>query len=235
MKYPFFQNRRAVMKVLITGSYRGIGKHLYERLSVSHEVIGIDKLKSDTVDIVHDLTDLETLPLKLKILNNVDAVIHNAASIETAPFEDLSTEMIEKVFKVNTLAAFKLAQWFVAQKPKNKVGRLIFISSTRAKMSEANTIPYTLSKSALEGLTHSLAITLSDYHVTVNAIAPGWINTSNETITEVEHHFHPSRRVGVPEDIYQAVKYILAHNNNFLNGSTITVDGGVTKKMIYPE
>jgi len=223
------------MKILITGTYRGIGKHLYERLSISHEVIGLDQIKSDTVDIVHDLTELDTLPSKLSTFNNVDAVIHNAASIETAPFEELSTEMIEKIFRVNTLAAFKLGQWFVAQKPKTQAGRLIFITSTRAKMSEANTIPYTLSKSALEGLTHSLAITLSDYHVTVNAIAPGWINTSHETITEEEHHFHPSRRVGIPEDIYQAVKYILAHNNNFLNGSTITVDGGVTKKMIYPE
>ena len=234
MFYPFFLKEDVKVKILITGTYQGIGKHLYERLSLTHDVYGIDQYKSDTVDIIHDLNELETLTNRLKDLKDFDALIHNAASIKSEPFLDLKLETIQKVLNVNTLAAVKLSQWFVKQKPKGD-GRIIFMSSTRAKMSEADTVPYTLSKSAIEGLTHSLAITLSPYHVTVNAIAPGWINTSGETLREEDHSFHPSLRVGKVEDIYQAVQYLLSHDNRFINGTVITVDGGVSKKMIYPE
>jgi len=222
------------VKILITGSFKGIGKTVYEQLSLSHEVYGIDKQMGDTVDIVHDLNDLTTLDKVLESLPVMDVIIHNAAFQGSEPFETLSLDVVKEAMQVNLYAGIKLSQW-MAKQESHHPRKLIFISSTRARMSEKDTVPYTVSKAALEGLTHALAITLSEKQITVNAVAPGWIHTTDEPLKEEEHAFHPSKRVGKPLDIYKAIAYIIDPDNTFLNGETITVDGGVTKKMIYPE
>lgn len=85
-------------------------------------------------------------------------------------------------------------------------------------------------------MTHALAVSLSQYNITVNCIAPGWISVNeNEIIRPEDNEFHLSRRVGRAEDISRTCLFLCDENNNFINGQCITVDGGVTKKMIYPE
>ena len=85
-------------------------------------------------------------------------------------------------------------------------------------------------------MTHALAISLAEYHITVNCIAPGWISVNEDEVLRAEDHaFHPSGRVGVPDDIARACLFLCDQRNDFINGQCITVDGGVTKRMIYPE
>ncbi|MBO9640478.1 MAG: SDR family oxidoreductase, partial [Siphonobacter aquaeclarae] len=103
--------------------------------------------------------------------------------------------------------------------------------------------PYTASKGGVWALTHSLAVSLGP-DIRVNAISPGWIDVSPyqkashrkpEVLRPEDHSQHPSGRVGTPEDIARMVLFLLNPENSFLTGQNFTVDGGMTRKMIYLE
>ena len=82
----------------------------------------------------------------------------------------------------------------------------------------------------------ALALSLADFHITVNCISPGWIQTNDyERLRPEDHAQHPSRRVGKPEDIARMCLFLCQEENDFINGQNIIIDGGMTKKMIYLE
>ena len=110
-------------------------------------------------------------------------------------------------------------------------GAIINIASTRAYMSEANTEAYAAAKGGLVALTHALAVSLGP-NIRCNAIAPGWITAARDLSPE-DHKQHPAGRVGRPGDIANAVLYLA--EAEFITGETITIDGGMTRKMIYTE
>ena len=122
------------------------------------------------------------------------------------------------------------------QNQQNPYGRIINLCSTRYLQSEAGTEAYAASKGGIWSITHALAVSLAPFHITVNCIAPGWISVNEEEILRPEdHEFHLSGRVGKADDIARACLFLCEENNDFINGQCITIDGGVTKKMIYPE
>ena len=122
------------------------------------------------------------------------------------------------------------------QNGNRSYGRIINLCSTRYLQSEAGTEAYSASKGGIYSLTHSLAVSLAPFHITVNAIAPGWIHVrEEEQLRPEDHAFHPSGRVGTPEDIARACLFLCDEANDFLNGQTLTIDGGATIRMIYPE
>ena len=103
-------------------------------------------------------------------------------------------------------------------------------------MSEPGSEGYAASKGGIYSLTHALALSLSEYHITVNAISPGWIQTQDyDTLREEDHLQHPSRRVGKPADIARMCVFLCNEQNDFINGENIVIDGGMTRKMIYCE
>ena len=92
------------------------------------------------------------------------------------------------------------------------------------------------SKAGIIGLTHALASSFSDYGITVNSISPGWIETGDyDALTPADHAQHFSNRVGKPDDIARACLYLANPDNNFITGTNLTINGGMTKKMIYEE
>jgi NAD(P)-dependent dehydrogenase (short-subunit alcohol dehydrogenase family) len=103
-------------------------------------------------------------------------------------------------------------------------------------MSEANTESYSASKGGLVALTHALAISLGP-QVRVNCVSPGWIETKNYAgLRRVDHAQHPGGRVGKPEDIAEIVAFLLdGRRSGFVTGANFTIDGGMTRKMIYQE
>ena len=124
-----------------------------------------------------------------------------------------------------------------------KPGCIINIASTRAFMSEAGTEAYTASKGGIVALTHGMAISLGAHRIRVNCISPGWIEVGDWQYSErasTPHHSEPDReqhpvgRVGTPEDIARACRF-LAEDAEFMTGQNITIDGGMTVKMIYEE
>jgi NAD(P)-dependent dehydrogenase (short-subunit alcohol dehydrogenase family) len=119
---------------------------------------------------------------------------------------------------------------------KNSGGCIVNIASTRALMSEANTFAYSASKGGILSLTHSLAVSLGPDKIRVNAISPGWIETGDyHSLSETDHSQHPAGRVGKPADIVKACFYLTDPDNDFVTGTNIVVDGGMTRKMIYEE
>jgi len=113
-------------------------------------------------------------------------------------------------------------------------GAIINIASTRAIMSEPNSEAYAASKGGIVALTHALAASFSKYQIMVNAILPGWIETGNyNELSNADHLQHFSQRVGKPSDIANACLFLANKENNFITGTQLVVDGGMTKKMIY--
>ncbi|SDF94052.1 SDR family NAD(P)-dependent oxidoreductase [Alloyangia pacifica] len=110
-------------------------------------------------------------------------------------------------------------------------GAIVIMASTRALMSEGGDFAYAAAKGGLIGLTQALAVQLGP-RVRVNAIAPGWISGEAELAIE-DHAQHPAGRVGRSDDIADAVLYLA--DAGFVTGQTLTIDGGMTKKMIYAE
>lgn len=103
-------------------------------------------------------------------------------------------------------------------------------------MSEPSSEGYAASKGGIYSLTHALALSLAPWHITVNSISPGWIQTHDyDQLRPEDHAQHPSGRVGKPEDIANMRLFICREENDFINGDNMTIDGGMTKKMIYVE
>lgn len=230
-------------KVLVTGGSNGIGKEIAKTYKEKGAfVIVADKEESDfandffQVDF-SDTSQTEKLMEELfKKVEDIDIIINNVGTGQKENLINTSTKDFLEVINTNLTSVFIISREFAKHRAnkKEKWGRIVNIASTRYLMSEANTESYTASKGAIVSITHALAVTLSDYNVTVNCISPGWIENYNyDNLTKEDHEQHPSRRVGKPIDVAKACLYLTDEENDFINGQNIVVDGGMTKKMIY--
>ncbi len=163
----------------------------------------------------------------------LDALICNAGFGITKPLADLSLAEWSSVLATNLTSTFLLVR-AAETLLRAESGAIVTIASTRAHMSEPNTEAYAASKGGLVALTHALAISLGP-DVRVNCISPGWILTKGPEPTAEEHAFHPAGRVGRPEDVAALAAFLVGPDSRFITGSEFVVDGGVTRKMIYPD
>ncbi|MGL5978708.1 MAG: SDR family NAD(P)-dependent oxidoreductase, partial [Erysipelotrichaceae bacterium] len=164
------------------------------------------------------------------------ALINNAAISQVhTPILEMEETAFWDILNVNVKGAYLCSQAFVANNQESKHGgRIINIASTRYAQNEPDWDAYGASKGALVSLTQSLAISLAPYHICVNAISPGWIVCDpKEELRSIDHAQHPSNRVGKPQDISNAVIFLLDPQNDFINGHNLVIDGGMSKKMIY--
>ncbi len=174
----------------------------------------------------------------------LDIIVNNAGDFAAfgTPIEKLALAKWKRTLDVNLGAAFLFAK-HGARQLRKRGGAIVNISSTRACMSEPNTEAYAASKGGLSALTHALAISLAP-EVRVNAIAPGWIATDawkprparkKPALSARDHAQHPVGRVGTPEDIADCALYLVSDAAGFVTGQVFTIDGGMTRKMIYAE
>jgi NAD(P)-dependent dehydrogenase (short-subunit alcohol dehydrogenase family) len=174
--------------------------------------------------LVAGITDQET---------RLDALVCNAGINVRRPLAELTLAQWSMVLRTNLTSTFLLARAGERMLRANR-GSVVTIASTRAHMSEANTEAYAASKGGLVALTHALSISLAP-QVRVNCISPGWIATKGDPPRALDHAFHPAGRVGLPEDIAALTAFLVGPDSGFITGSEFIVDGGVTRKMIYPE
>jgi len=167
----------------------------------------------------------------------VDFLINNACISRKGILEPCSYEDFNYVLRVGVTAPYYLTLLFLPY--FTDCASVVNIASTRAFMSQRNTESYSAAKGGIIALTHAMAVSLS-HRVRVNSISPGWIDTgkyhdSNYTPNHSKADLlqHPSGRIGTPMDIARAVFYLCDPENSFVNGENITVDGGMTKLMIY--
>jgi NAD(P)-dependent dehydrogenase (short-subunit alcohol dehydrogenase family) len=173
---------------------------------------------------------------------NINLIINNAGFFKQTALLKRPLAEWDDVIALNLRATYLCSQ-LLSQALISTKGSIINIASTRALMSEHDTEPYSASKGGIVALTHSLAISLGKFGVRVNAISPGWIETSlwqlppkTEQLRPIDHEQHPVGRVGRPEDIAQACLFLASDiAAGFITGHNLVVDGGMTKKMIYVE
>jgi NAD(P)-dependent dehydrogenase (short-subunit alcohol dehydrogenase family) len=231
---------------IVTGAGRGIGAATLQRLARNGwRVVAadIDGPAAEAMarpnggiglacDVASEADIHRLIEAVLTAYGRIDAIVSNAGINLREPLGSLTIETWNRVLAVNLTAAFLLAR-ASEQSLRASRGAMVLIASTRAHMSEPDTLPYSASKGGLLALTHALAIALSP-EVRVNCVSPGWIDTGKgDSLTSADHVQHPAGRVGRPEDVAGAVAYLLSEDAGFITGAELILDGGMTRKMIY--
>ncbi len=221
---------------IVTGGAGLIGAELCTALQMAdYEVVSFDiRLAPAGIrSILCDVSNEAAVASAFAELgwDSIDLLVNNAgiASPDFGPITDLSLEQWRMVTDSHLTAAFLMTR--AAVPLMDEGASIVNMLSTRAFMSEKNTEAYVASKGGLFGLTHALAISLGP-KVRVNGISPGWITRETDLRSE-DHAQHPAGRVGRPDDVAKAVLYLASAG--FVTGEVLTLDGGMSRKMIYEE
>ncbi|CUG93257.1 short chain dehydrogenase, putative [Bodo saltans] len=208
---------------------------------VNREGIAATKVAAQLRDVSKQASAQETIKEIRNQFGRLDLLVNNAGGggLGTA-LEDVTEEQWNNVLNSNLSSTFFFSQ-AAAPLLTSAKGSIVNISSTRAVMSEPNSFPYSAAKGGVEGLTHSLACSLAG-KVNVNCLRLGWIDVSGEEfgpgriqqlLSEKDHSQHFSGRVGTASNVAEAVVFL--SNAQFVCGEVLTIDGGMTRKMIYSE
>ncbi|MCL2855463.1 MAG: SDR family oxidoreductase [Defluviitaleaceae bacterium] len=223
-----FQNKVAV----ITGGAKGIGKTIAEEFKKNGATVCIIDIKENDyfVGCLSNPKDLEKFVAKVvRDYGRVDFLINNAppfsCGIDSASWGDFNHAL-----KIGISAPFYLTKLLMPHFAPNAA--IVNISSTRSIMSQPQTESYTAAKGGISALTHALAVSFSG-KVRVNAISPGWIDTTCAEHEGVDAVQHPAGRIGNPLDIANMVLFLCSEKAGFITGQDIVIDGGMTRQMIY--
>ncbi len=235
--------QKSKKKVLITGGSRGIGRGISHVLhKAGYEVIAVGKspqakfLKSG---IRYVQADLATLPGVSKISKLIDKekplILVNCLGIErNSDFLDITPENYKLVMDTNVTCHLELTKRAIPHMLKNKWGKIIFIMSVWGLVGTRRRAVYTMSKFALHGLAMSLADEYAKYGIRVNCVAPGFIYIDKTSPSggrgEKRNKFLaakvPAQRLGQPEEIGHAVKWLISEESDYISGQVIVIDGG---------
>ncbi|GAB2789464.1 glucose 1-dehydrogenase [Halomonas shantousis] len=245
------------------GIGRGIVEHLLARgwrvaaldrdgealdeLETAHAKAPLLRLDADVGDETQIATAFQRLSewqAEAGEAEGLDLLVNNAgiANPETGPIEQLSLDDWRRWQDSHLTGAFLCTRAAVPGL-RSRLGSIVNMASTRALQSEPHCEAYAAAKGGLLAMTHALAVSLGP-QVRVNAICPGWIETGpwekSAQQAPVEHRDidreqHPVGRVGAPEDIAAIVTFLASPEAGFITGQHFTVDGGMTRKMIYAE
>ncbi|GAA2401973.1 SDR family NAD(P)-dependent oxidoreductase [Actinomadura vinacea] len=227
---------------VVTGGGSGIGLAIAERLSADgHRVAVLDlKPTGDFFARGADVTDraqVETALADVREHLGPIGILVNAAGLEGYKrFANLTFETWQRVLDVNLNGVFHCVQAALPDMTEAKWGRIVNISSSSAHSGQPFMAHYVAAKSAVNGLTKSLALELGPLGITVNAVPPGFIDTPMLRRSEerkllggtVEDHIArtPVRRVGRPEDIAAACAFLVSEDAGYVTGQIIGVNGG---------
>ena len=218
--------------VIVTGGANGIGRCIAgEFRSQGAIVYVIDKQEGE--HFVGDIARKEVLEaFAAEVLSKhdkVDVIVNNALPLMKG-IDECSYEEFQYALSVGVTAPFYLVKLL-----KNHLAdgaSIINISSSRDRMSQAQTESYTAAKGGIAALTHALAVSLSG-RARVNSLSPGWIDTAYTVYEGPDATQQPAGRVGNPMDIANMVLFLCSDKAGFITGENICIDGGMTKQMIY--
>jgi 3-oxoacyl-[acyl-carrier protein] reductase len=228
--------------VLISGAGKGIGRALAERLDrQGHQVIGIARTGDATFPgelRTVDLSDRDATSAALQDIssaNRVDAVVNNVGLVRPQALEQVTLDALDAVFDVNLRTAVQLTQAALPGMRENGWGRVVNIASLVALGAPQRTA-YAAAKAALISATRGWALELATTGLTVNAVAPGPIETelfreNNPPGSEGECRYLamvPMSRFGRPHEIAAPIDFLLSDDASFITGQTLFVDGGAS-------
>ena len=230
--------------VFISGASRGIGKSIanyfaennYKVIGTSRNNFEFDNKSENLIPIKLDITSRDDIKecfneLKSKDLLP-DVLINNAGITSDQLFLKMKDDDWDNVISTNLTGTYNLTKIFIRNMIKNKNGRIINISSVAGLMGNPGQVNYASSKSALNGFTKSLAKEIGSRNITVNSIAPGFIDTDmtsfldndakNSIINDI-----PLKRFGEASDVAQLALFLASNEASYITGQTISIDGGL--------
>ena len=242
--------------IIITGGNGSIGRALAGKFVFEgFNVISLDKLapsvsdqaaehflKCDLTELVNSAVAADQLLEEINSIvsgGNLIALVNNAAVQQLAPVSLVTRDEWRETLDVNFSAAFFMTQLILPMLTQAG-GSVVNIGSVHARLTKPSFVAYAASKAALAGLTRAMAVDLSG-SVAVNCIEPAAVNTAmlQEGFKDCEDSFlglglcHPSGRIGEPAEVAE-LAYVLATKPGFLNGSTISLDGGISGRLHDP-
>lgn len=235
-------------KALITGASGGIGAKIAQQLSAQGAEIAISGTRVEKLEEVAqsvkgpchvlpcnlgDPQDVSTLISKAEeAMDGLDILVNNAGMTRDGLAMRMKDEDWESVIQVNLNAAFRLIRSSLKNMMKQRRGRIINITSVVGVTGNPGQANYCASKAGLIGLSKSLAAEVASRNITVNCVAPGFIETPmtdklNEKQKETINGTIPAARMGTPDEIASAVAFLASDESSYITGQTLHVNGGM--------
>jgi len=236
---------------LITGASRGIGKACAKSLAAAgHRVVlaarSTDKLEETAamvreqggeafvvqVDLASQESIVNGFSKAAKEFGRIDILVNNAGITKDGLAVRMKRADWETVLETNLSGPFYAVQQVLPGMMRERWGRIVNISSVVGEMGNPGQANYVASKAGLIGLTKSLAREVGSRNITVNAIAPGFVGTDmthslGDELKQKMINETPLRRMGTPEDVAGAVKFLVSEEAGFITGHVLDVNGGI--------
>lgn len=237
---------------LITGGTRGIGKQIALTFAKEGYDIAInyrtenDELKNTKKEIeannvkcfavqgdVSNFEDCQNFVKQIiEEFGRIDVLVNNAGITKDTLLMRMKEEDFKQVIDTNLVGTFNVTKNVIAHMMKARSGRIINISSVVGISGNAGQTNYAASKAGIIGFTKSLAKEVASRNITVNAVAPGFIETQmtavlKKDIKEEIAKTIPLKRMGTPQDVANVVKFLASSDSSYITGQVIHVDGGM--------
>ena len=237
---------------LITGGTRGIGKQIAltfakegydiainyrtenDDLKKTKKEVEVNNVKCFTVQ--GDVTNFKDCEQFVKQIvekfGNIDVLVNNAGITKDTLLMRMKEEDFKQVIDTNLVGTFNVTKNVITYMMKARNGRIINISSVVGISGNAGQTNYAASKAGIIGFTKSLAKEVASRNITVNAVAPGFIETQmtdvlKEDIKEEIAKKIPLKRMGTTQDVANVVKFLASSDSSYITGQVIHVDGGM--------
>lgn len=229
-------------KVIVTGGNRGIGKGIVLSLLENNFKVLATCRDASTFNFTHENLIVSSLDVSNRSSVELfqtevdefepDILVNNAGITKDNLFLRMSEEDWDSVINTNLNGIFRITKLVVKGMLKKRRGRVINISSISGSMGNPGQTNYSASKAGVDAFTRSLAKELGSRNITVNSIAPGFIETDmteavldQEVIDKI-----PLKRAGTVEDVASLVNFLSSEESNYITGQTLVVDGGLFMK-----
>ena len=237
---------------IVTGGAQGIGYAIVEALAQRDASIMIadvaadkaeatakeiaaktgQKISARAVNVTENASAKAMVDATIEEFGKVDILVNNAGITRDNLLMRISEADWDAVLDINLKGAFNCSQAVVRPMMKQRYGRIVNISSISGVVGQAGQTNYSSSKAGLLGFTKALAKEVGSRNITVNAVAPGFIETRltvnlPQEVRDISLKLTPMGRFGTPEDIAYAVAFLTSEEASFITGATLQVDGGM--------
>ncbi|WP_299408933.1 3-oxoacyl-ACP reductase FabG [uncultured Roseobacter sp.] len=233
---------------LVTGASGGIGAEIARQLHASGATVGLSGTRVDPLQALaaelgerahvlpcnlSDMAAVDALPKQAaEAMGSVDILVNNAGITRDNLFMRMSDDEWQSVLDVNLTATFKLCKGVMRGMMKARWGRIVNISSVVGATGNPGQANYAASKAGMVGMSKSLAYEVASRGITVNAVAPGFIETAmTDKLTDDQKSGImgqiPAGRMGTPSEISSAVLYLASPEAGYVTGTTLHVNGGM--------
>ena len=234
---------------LITGSGRGLGWEIAQALAqagarvllhgrsaerLAPRLASLHSAGREAGAITFDMADRPTMRQAVGSAGPIDILVHNVGERDRRPFADIEPEDFARLIDVDLVAAHALVKLVVPGMIERSWGRLILVTSIVADLATPGASSYTTAKGGLSALARALAAELGATGVTSNALSPGFFATETNAamIASANGEKHrercPAKRWAEPHEIAGAALFLASPAASYVNGHTLTVDGGVS-------